>query len=145
MVLPIDIATERATSTLRLGIERGLSLDDAVGRTQRDGPHVGLALGVIASAGRIGGPSAAAIDRTATLLRQRAADREERAAHAAQARLSAHVMTALPLLLLAVLVATDDDVRSVASSSVGAACIAGGLVLNAVGWWWMRRIVRASS
>lgn len=145
MVLPPDTVTERATSTIRLGIERGLSVVDAVDRTDGGGPHLRLALGVIASAGRIGGPAAAAIDRAGTLLRQRAADHEERATHAAQARLSAHVMTALPLLMLAVLVATDGDVRSVAASSVGAACIAGGLVLNAIGWWWMRRIVRSSS
>jgi tight adherence protein B len=145
MVLPVDTVTERATSKIRLGIERGLSVVDAVDRTDGGGPQLRLALGVIVSAGRIGGPSAAAIDRAAALLRQRAADHEERASHAAQARLSAHVMTALPLLMLAVLVATDDDVRSVAASSVGAACIAAGLVLNAIGWWWMRRIVRISS
>jgi tight adherence protein B len=145
MVLPVDIATERATSTLRLGIERGLSMVDAVERADADGPHVQLALGVIGAASRIGAPSAAAIDRTATLLRQRAADHEERATHAAQARLSAHVMTAVPLLVLALLAATDDDVRSVAVSAVGATCIICGLVLNAIGWWWMRRIVRSSS
>jgi tight adherence protein B len=145
LVLPLDLATEQATSMLRLRVERGLSLAEAVDRVDADGPHLQLALGVIGSVSRIGGPSAAAIDRTATVLRQRAADDEERAAHAAQARLSAHVMTALPLLMLAVLAATDDDVRSAATSPIGAVCITGGLVLNAIGWWWMRHIVRGSS
>jgi Flp pilus assembly protein TadB len=145
MTLPVDIATERATSPLRSGIERGLSVVEAIDRVGSDGPHLQLALGVIGSAGRIGGPSAAAIDCVATLLRQRAGDLEDRATNAAQARLSAHVMTVLPLLMLAVLATTDDDVRSGAASPVGTVCITGGLVLNAIGWWWMRHIVRSSS
>lgn len=140
-VLPADAATERATSPVRLAIDRGTSVADAVGRVSDAGPHLGLALRVIATASRIGGPSAASIDRTAALLRQRAGDLDERSSYAAQARLSTHVMTAVPLLMLGLLVATDDDVRSAVTSPVGAGCIAAGLVLNIVGWWWMHRIV----
>jgi Flp pilus assembly protein TadB len=44
--------------------------------------------------------------------------------------------------MLATLVATDADVRSVVGSPIGIICIATGLLLNALGWWWMRRIVR---
>jgi tight adherence protein B len=145
MVLPTDAATERATSAVRLAIDRGLSVTDAVGRVDEVGPHLRLALGVIATTSRVGGPSAASIDRTAMLLRQRAGDLDERSSQAAQARLSTHVMTAVPLLMLGVLVTTDDDVRSAATSPVGAGCIVAGLVLNAIGWWWMRRIVGGSS
>ena len=144
-VLPIDVATEHATSPLRLAIDRGLSIDDAVDRVDDPSPHLRLALAVVATAGRIGGPSAASIDRTAMVLRQRAADLDERTMQAAQARLSSHVMTAVPLLMLAFLVTTDDDVRSAVTSPAGAACIGAGLALNAVGWWWMRRIVRVST
>ena len=144
-VLPADAATEQATSTVRLAIDRGLSVADAVGRIDGAGPHLRIALGVIATASRIGGPSAASIDRTAVLLRQRAGDLDERSTHAAQARLSTHVMTAVPLLMLGVLVTTDDDVRSAATSPVGAGCVVAGLVFNVVGWWWMRRIVENPS
>ncbi len=141
MVLPHDPATERATSNLRLAIDRGAALTDAVGRVDDAGPHLRLALGVIATTSRLGGPSAASIDRTATLLRQHAGDLDERSSHAAQARLSTHVMTAVPLSMLGILVVTDDDVRSAAGSPIGAVCITAGLVLNLLGWWWMRRIV----
>jgi tight adherence protein B len=144
-VLPTDTATERAASPFLLAIERGLSIADAVGRVDDAGPHLRLALGVIATTSRIGGPSAAAIDRTAMLLRQRAADLDERSSQAAQARLSTHVMTAVPLVMLGVLVTNDDDVRSAATSPVGAGCIIAGLVLNSIGWWWMHRIVGSPS
>jgi tight adherence protein B len=143
--LPADPATERATAPLRLAIDRGASLADAIARADEGGAHLRLALGVIATASRIGGPAAASIDRTAMLLRQRASDLDERTTQAAQARLSSHVMTSVPLLMLAVLVATDDDVRSVVTSPIGTLCVGAGLTLNAAGWWWMRRIVGVPS
>ncbi len=141
---PADAAVMRATTPMLLAIDRGQSLADAIGRADTPGPHLHLALGVLATASRIGGPSAASIDRVAMLLRQRTADLEERSTQAAQARLSTHVMTAVPLVMLAALVVTDADVRSVASSPTGAGCLGVGLMLNLSGWWWMRRIVRAS-
>lgn len=144
-MLPADPATERATAPLRLAIERGASVADAIARADTGGAHLRLALGVITTASRIGGPAAASIDRAAMLLRQRAADLDERATQAAQARLSSHVMTAVPLLMLAALVATDGDVRSVVTSPIGTVCVVAGLALNAAGWWWMRRIVGVPS
>ena len=144
-VVPDDPATARSTTPLRLAIDRGSSIPDSVVRVDDAGPHLRLALGVIVATSRIGGPAAAAIDRTAMALRQRAADLDERSVHAAQARLSTHVMTAVPLLMLGVLVALDSEVRSVVASPIGSVCIAMGLLLNAAGWWWMHRIVRAST
>jgi tight adherence protein B len=142
VTVPGDAVTARATAPFRVAIDRGLSLGEAADRVVDPGSHLRLALGMIATTSRLGGPAAASIDRTAMLLRQRAADQEERSSQAAQARLSTHVMTAIPLLMLATLVATDADVRSVVGSPIGIICIATGLLLNALGWWWMRRIVR---
>ena len=141
VTVPPDPATARATAPLRQAIDRGASLTDATARVTHAGPHLGLALAVIATASRIGGPSAAAIDRTAVVLRERAADLDDRATHTAQARLSAHVMTAVPLLTLGLLMATDEDVLAVVTSTLGTLCLAAGLLLNTAGWWWMRRII----
>lgn len=138
-----DVATQRAVAAVQLSIERGSSIDDAVERNPDHGPHLQLALSVISTASRVGGPAAAAIDRTAMALRRRASEIDDRAMQAAQARLSTHVMTAVPLLMLAVLASTDDDVRKAAMSPVGGACIGAGLALNLAGWCWMRRIVGA--
>ena len=143
--VPADAPTALATAPVRLALDRGLSVADAMSRVPDASEHLQLALAVIATASRVGGPAATAIERTAMALRQRAADQDERSAQAAQARLSTHVMTAVPLLMLGVLVGTDDDVRAVATSPLGAICIAMGLGLNALGWLWMRHIVGTAS
>jgi tight adherence protein B len=140
-VVPDDDTIARRTAPLRLGLDRALTVADATARVEGPGRHLQLALGVIVAASDVGGSAAAAIDRVAGTLRQRAADDDERRVQAAQARLSAHVMTAVPLLMLGLLVASDDDVRGVLSTPIGAACLIAGLVLNAAGWCWMRRIV----
>lgn len=106
-----------------------------------DGAHLRLALTVILTSARLGGSAAPAIDRTAATLRQRAADADERSVHAAQARLSAHVLTAVPVFMLALLMIGDADVRSAAMSTTGVVCIGVGMMLNVIGWIWMRRII----
>lgn len=140
--LPADEATRACTDELRLALQRGRTTAEATAeRSPHDGPHLALARRVIETTARLGGPCAASIDRTAALLRQRAADGEERSAQAAQARLSAHVLTAVPLVMLGLLMATDGDTRDVITSALGVACVTIGLSLNAVGWLWMRRLV----
>jgi Flp pilus assembly protein TadB len=96
-------------------------------------------MGVAASAG---GSPAAPIDRVAAALRLRAVDRAERASQAAQARLSAHVLTVVPLVMLTLLAIVDADVRAAIAGGPGAASVGIGLLLNASGWCWMRRIVQ---
>jgi len=141
--LPHDPATRRATDDLRRRLDRGRSVADAVEPTGDAGPHLRLALRVVATAARLGGSPAPPIDRTAGVLRQRAADTDERRVHAAQAQMSAHVMTAVPLVMLVLLLLADRDVRAAATSMVGATCIGAGLSLNVIGSLWMRRIVGA--
>jgi Flp pilus assembly protein TadB len=138
---PDDDATRERTASLRLAVERSRPIGAAVAGVRHPGPHLGLALAVIVAAADVGGSAAEPLDRVAGALRQRAADHDERGIHAAQARLSAHVMTAVPLLMLAFLTVFDDDVRAVLTRPVGVACVGIGLALNAVGWFWMRRVV----
>jgi tight adherence protein B len=65
-------------------------------------------------------------------------------AQAAQARLSAHVLTVVPLAMLLLLLLIDADVRAALQTSIGALCVVIGFVLNAVGWKWMRHIIGTS-
>lgn len=141
--MPVDESTRAATESLRRAIDRGEPAADAVAAVRSThGPHLRLACQVLAVAARLGGSPAIAADRTAIVLRQRASDGQERLAHAAQARMSAHVLTALPVAVLAILTATDPDVRTVLTSTIGALLVGVGLLLNVAGWWWMRRLVR---
>ncbi len=145
--VPHDAATRRATEDLRRRLDRGRSVIAAIDPVTvgDESPSLRLALSVVATAARVGGSPAPAIDRTAGTLRQRAADADERRVHAAQARLSALVLTAVPIAMLVLLVVTDGDVRATATSALGATCIALGLTLNTIGSIWMRRIIGTGS
>ena len=143
-VVPDDATTSACTAPLRLGLQRARPIDEALAGDV-GGAHLQLAFAVIVAAAEVGGSAAPAIDRVAATLRQRAADRDERRVQAAQARLSAHVMTAVPLVMLALLVVSDGDVRTTLATPAGGACVVAGLTLNAIGWLWMRRIVGAGS
>ena len=153
--IPPDPLLAELTEPLRRGIERGGSLAslarglpiDRVGETSHPpgSHHLRLACSVIASVSELGGSAAAPLDRVAAAMRLRTADAQERRAHSAQARLSAHVLTVVPLAILGLLAGTDPDVRTTLSSAGGATSLALGLLLNLGGWIWMRRIIGAGA
>lgn len=140
-----------ATDPLRLALERGGGVEDAAARTrssidgvaaaERGAAHLVAATAVITACGRDGGAAAPALDRVAAAMRRRAADDQERRAQSAQARMSAHVLTVVPLAVLGLLSAVDPDVRRAVASPAGLVLVSVGLALNLIGWWWMGRIV----
>lgn len=93
----------------------------------------------LAMAGAIGGPVAATLQQGASVLRERVALRAEAAVHAAQSRLSARVLTLLPIAVAALGTCTSQSFRAALGSVAGTACAAVGLALNGIGWRWMRR------
>jgi Flp pilus assembly protein TadB len=105
-------------------------------------PDEAVALQTLSVALLLGGPTAVVLQSGATLLRERASVRAEAAAHAAQARLSARVLTAVPLLFATWGAVASPSFRQALLGPLGAGAAMAGVVLNAVGWWWMRRIVR---
>jgi tight adherence protein B len=97
------------------------------------------AIGVAAAS-----PSNAAdtCERAARAIRDRRAVTAERAAQSAPARLSARVMTVLPLGVAVWSIAVDPTVRKVLlTTPLGWVCLAGGLGLNLAGRWWTNRLV----
>lgn len=160
--LPPDPVLRTRTDALRRAIEHGASAAAAVGAsgeaphglrepssgrhphwrgTRPRDRHLELALSVIAVSADVGGGAATPLDRTAAALRLRSVDAQERAAQSAQAKLSAHVLTVVPVGLLLLLVATDDDVRAIVGSGLGAMLVGFGLALNLIGWSWMRHTI----
>ena len=123
-----------------LALDRGARLTDAL-TVSSTSPHLNLAITVARACAVNGGPPAEPLDRAAATLRSRAADAAERRTQSAQARLSAVVMTVLPIAMLTLLLATSAPTRDAAVSGPGLAAIAVGGALNIAGWRWMRRIV----
>jgi Flp pilus assembly protein TadB len=82
------------------------------------------------------------LEQAGGVLRERRAWQYERHAQAAQARLSARVLTWLPMAFAAWGIATSGRVRAAYSATpLTVWCTSAGIALNIVGWWWMRRII----
>jgi tight adherence protein B len=121
----------------------GLSVREAAARlAPARHPDERLALAVIEVVSRAGGPPGEPIDRAAAVLRERRAMMRERDVGAAQARLSAHVLCALPVAVTAWSLVTDERIRHVlVGTPIGLTCLMVGGGLDLLGWRWMRRIV----
>jgi tight adherence protein B len=138
----IDSAMADVVAPVVQQVRRGESLVDALDHDSVDPVSAaGLALTVLRSCARFGGPAAAPLERAAVTLRARAAVAAEQQAQSAQARLSARVLTFVPVALLVLLAATDQKVRSAITTPAGVAVVSLGGLLNATGALWMRRII----
>ena len=114
---------------------------DGASRDAVPTPDVALVVAVVTACLDDGGPAAEPLDRAAGVLRARSAERAERQVQSAQARLSATVLTWLPVVMLLVLLTTSAAARGVVASPYGIVLVVAGGALNAAGWWWMRRII----
>ncbi len=151
--LPDDEVLRRRSAPLRHHLERGAAVADAcdswadeINEDSVDGgTHLAAFAAMVGAAAHLGGSVSAPLERFAAVMRQRLSDDLERSAQSAQAKMSARVLTMVPLAVLALLLATDADVRAVLAEPAGATVVGVGLALNALGAWWMRRTVGTSA
>jgi tight adherence protein B len=136
---PAQLAAELAA--VHLALDRGVALAAALEQAPVGNSDVQLAFTVLRACAEHGGPPGEPIDRAAATLRGRAADMAERRTHSAQARLSAVVMTWLPVAMLALLLSTSAAVRTAVTRPAGLVVVTAGAALNFVGWRWMGRII----
>ena len=123
-------------------LDAGHSLAQALAGIEPGDPDAALTLQALAATSHLGGPIAATLDAAAAVLRGRTAARAERWAHGAQARLSARVLTIVPLGFAGWSALSSPRTRSVyLSSFAGGVCALIGLILNLIGWRWMKKIV----
>jgi tight adherence protein B len=125
-------------------LTRGRGLADALAETAGDDDPTsatGLVVPVLAACAELGGPAAMPLERVAATLHARSAERSERTANSAQARLSAKVLSTVPLGVLALLALAEPAVRSTLVSPVGVVCVVVGGVFNLAGWYWMRHLI----
>jgi tight adherence protein B len=137
-------------TALRTALHRGAAAGDALARVAThptaplDATDV-LVVQALRAAHAAGGSRVDALERAADVLRERRAWRHERRAQSAQARLSARVLTLLPVVFAAWGIATDGRLRAAyAMSPLPGVCTVCGLLLDVAGWWWMRRLVRGA-
>jgi tight adherence protein B len=139
--VPPPASVEARLAPTLLALERGASVVAAFSNVDVRSPDLDLVLVVVRACAEHGGEGAEPIDRAAAALRQRAALAGERRTNSAQARMSALVMTCLPLAMLALLALTSRSVRAASTSPAGSVAIAFGAMLNLTGWVWMRRLI----
>ena len=141
----IDEIDRSSSWSLRVVLDRldtGDSLADALTAVCPDDDDLALTLQALSATAHLGGPIAATLDEAAAVLRERAAARAERRAQGSQARLSARVLTIVPLGFAVWSAAASRHTRDVYISTVaGGVCAICGLSLNVAGWRWMRRII----
>ena len=141
-VLPEPLAEDLAKVVSRAE-EGGLSaaLDRWAG--ERPLPAVAAAAAALEVAVSAGGPAAPALDGLAGGLRDRSDAAAEVAALSAQARLSAIVVGAAPVVSLALSLLVDRRVApTLIGTAPGRACLLIGVALEALAGLWMQRIVR---
>jgi tight adherence protein B len=93
-----------------------------------------------------GGEESRALDAAAEALRDRSAVRADAVAQAAQARASAAVMAAAPVVFaLLTLLAGGPAGSFMVSTGIGRIAIVTALIFDAVGLWWMRRLIRGAA
>jgi Flp pilus assembly protein TadB len=120
----------------------GDSLADALAGIEPGDADAALTLQALSASSHLGGPIAATLDEAAAVLRGRSAARAERWAHGAQARLSARVLTIVPLGFAGWSGLSSQRTRSVyLSTFAGGACALLGLILNVIGWRWMKKLI----
>jgi tight adherence protein B len=130
---------------LALGAGRGQPMAAVLdGWTRRhDDPGTRLAATALILANAVGVASARAVHGVAATLRERLELSAERRALASQARTSALVLSAAPLLFALLLGVSDGAAgRFLLQSRAGWACLAVGIGLDALGAWWMARLTR---
>lgn len=149
-VVPEGSALAAASRPLRHALARGATVGAACDAWQQrldadDMPRRELLrtlASVVAVSARLGGPTADPLDRVGVVMRQHASEDLERSAQSAQARISARVLTLLPIATLTLIATTDPEARSVITEPSGAVVVAVGMALNLAGAVWMRRITR---
>lgn len=125
--------------------ELGLGLDESLAAWPGEAasPGIRATVGALSVAASIGGQAATALDGLAASLRERGAVMAEARALATQARLSATVVGAAPLMYLAFSALVDQRaIRVLAGTMVGRVCIVVGIGMEIAAAAWMRRIVK---
>lgn len=136
--------------TLRMLADRqsmGETLDTALLRWADEvgGDDALLVTGVLRMHRRTGGDLPSVLDRVAATLRERGAMAGEVRALTAQARLSGAILGALPIgFFIFMALTSKQDISAAFHTSTGIAAVSLGLLMQAVAFLWIRRLLRVT-
>ena len=91
----------------------------------------------------IGGELAVVLDNVAETIRERQKMHRQIRVLTAEGRISAYILTALPIFLVVVLSITNGGYFAPLRRSFGPLLVIYAVVMMMIGWFWMRRLVRA--
>jgi tight adherence protein B len=136
------------TEPISLHCIRGHSLATAIANTspQNWTADVALATRTLSVASNGGYGIVGALEKSASILREREYVAHERRAQTAQIRLSTAVLSWIPLVICAWVITRQSPTRTfLLHTPLGLLCIVVGLLLNIAGRKWIARIARNST
>jgi tight adherence protein B len=137
---PLRDSLERIDRSLQLGVPVERALQDWTDEIDSDDAR--LLSGVLALHRRSGGDLPSVLDQVAGTLRERRAAGREVRALTAQARLSGTILGVLPFGFFAFLWLTSrNEIEGAFRSPAGVAAITLGVVLEALAFVWIRRLL----
>lgn len=137
---PMSSEFLRAASEMGCGVSVPIALDGLVERLQAPGLElVALALKV---SRRTGSPLAELLAEAARLAGERVELSRRLDVKTSQARMSARLITCMPVAMMAFLLVFSGDFRAGVATVPGACSIAVALTLNVTAWVIIRRIMR---
>ncbi len=133
----------RAFTRASLAVQCGMSVNQALADLERslDAPGVALLTCALVVSQRTGAPLDDLLNRSAALVEEQETLKAELTTKTAQVRLSARLVMALPVALVAFLAALTPDYRAGLATPVGLACLLIAIVLDAVALVAMKRIM----
>lgn len=140
-----DGPLNREFARASLMVSCGTGATEAVGRVAKvtDAPGVELMVCALSVSARTGAPLQGLFLRSARLAERRFELERELTAKTAQVRLSARIVSALPVLLVAALVLVSPDYRAGVATPVGLGCVLVAALLDVVALSIIKRLMRS--
>jgi len=141
-----EIKDEIAEVTRRVRLGEGMAEALDHWRRSRQSRSVDICVASLTLALNTGGSQAQAIDAASETVRHATNARATASAHAAHGRMSALVLTAMPLVISGPVLVSNDNARSFMLHSIpGAAILIFGIALDLAGALWMSSLIRRST
>lgn len=137
---PLNREFARASLLVSCGTPAADAIEQISART--DAPGVELMVCALTVSARTGAPLQGLFLRSAQLVERRFALERELEAKTAQVRLSAKIVSGLPVCLVALLVLTSPDFRAGLATPVGLGCVLAAALLDVVALAIIARLMR---